>query len=110
MLLAQRGKSFLEGGDAPSSRTLEDALPLRGRMNSDDAPVPLIRVAPGEAILFQAMDDSRHRRRANLFGGGELAKRLRAAEDEDGEGREARGAETAGGIFASRVAKRVDGC
>jgi hypothetical protein len=78
-------------------------------MNSDDAPVPLIRVAPGEAILFQAMDDSRHRRRANLFGGGELAKRLRAAEDEDGEGGKPRGAQAARGIHPPGVAKCVDG-
>jgi hypothetical protein len=78
-------------------------------MNSDDAAVPLIRVAQGEAVLLQAVDDSRHRRRSHLFRCSELAEGLRASEDEDGEGGEPRGAQAARRIFPSRVAKRVDG-
>jgi hypothetical protein len=104
----QRGEPLLEGGDSPCSSALQNALAPRGRADADNAAVPLIRIASDEAALFQPMDDPRHRRRAHLFRGRELAESPRAPEDEDGEGRKPGGAQAAGSILSPRVTKRVD--
>jgi len=77
-------------------------------VGTDDAAVLSIRISAREAVLLEPAHDPGHRRRAHLLGRGQLAERLRAAEDEDGEGGEPRGGQPARGILAPRMAKRVD--
>jgi hypothetical protein len=90
------------------TRTLKNAPALCAGADTHDPPVFGVGGSPDETVLLESVDDRAHRRRANLLGRGQLADRPGAAEHEDGQGREAGGAEAAGVVLPSRVAERMD--
>jgi hypothetical protein len=77
-------------------------------VDAHDSPVVRVGGSSDETILFEAVDDRAHRRRAHLLGRRELADSPGAAEHEHGQGGETGRAQAAGLVLASRVAKRVD--
>jgi hypothetical protein len=100
----QRG----EVRDAPLAPSLHHALPLGGCVHPHDAPVVRIGSPSDETVFLQCLDDARHRRRSHLLGGGQLAERARAAEDEHRQRRELGGRDARCRVFPPNVPERMD--
>ena len=73
-----------------------------------DPAVIRIVLAPDEPVALHPDDQAGRRRRADLFGGGELAERDRSAEDHDGQRRGARRRQAHGVVLPPQAAEQVD--
>jgi hypothetical protein len=67
-----------------------------------------VAAATHETGGLEALHDPRHRRRADLLGGGKLPERTRAAEDEHGKRGELRRRDAGGRILAANVPEGMD--
>ena len=103
---AERGG---EHAHARRAATAQDAGGLGRSVDTHRAPIPFIRDTPHQPFRPQARNQLRHRRRAHLFGGGELADRHGTAEDDDGEDGGAGGGQAGRGVGSPQIAKHVDG-
>jgi hypothetical protein len=84
---AQAGEPGGELRDPSPTPLVQESPSFGGGRNSLDALVVRIRFAAHETLALQVFDETRDRRWAHLLGGGELAHRHRAAEDDDGKSR-----------------------
>jgi hypothetical protein len=100
----QRG----EVGDATLTTLLHHAPAPCGRMKAVDTAVALVADTPHQAVCLEALDDPRHRRRPNLLGGRQLAKRARPPEHEHGQSRELRRRNPGRRILPPHVPQGVD--
>ena len=98
-----------ERGDAPAAAFLEQSGTIGRGTHDGHAAIGLARGAEGEAEAFEFGDDARDRRRAHLFGVGELAEREGPAEDYDRESRELRRGESCAGVLPPYAPQQVDG-
>ena len=88
---------------------LHDATPLRRGLQAVNAPVVRVVLTPDETAGLERLDDARHRRRADLLGGGELPERPRPTEDEDGERGQLRRRDAGLRILTADMPQSVDG-
>ena len=106
---AQAGETGGELRDPSPAPLVQEPPSFSGGGYSPDALVARIRFAAYETLALQVLDEARDRRWAYLLGGGELAHRYRASEDDDGKSRQARGGEPGGAVLASEFSNQVDG-
>jgi hypothetical protein len=83
-------------------------LALSRRTDPRHAAVPCVALARDETRFVERLGDARHRRGTNLLCGRELTERPRAAEDEDRERREPRGAQAGRRILPPDMTQRVN--
>ncbi len=62
-----------------------------------------------QTLLFERIDDARHRGWADLFGSGEIAESHRAGEDDDRESGETRRVQAAAFVFAAQLPQEMNG-
>jgi hypothetical protein len=74
-----------------------------------NAPVVHVVLPPDETAGLERLNDARHRWGTDLLGGGELPRRPRPTEDEDGERGELRRRDAGRRILPADVAQSVDG-
>ena len=74
-------------------------------MQACDAAVGRIRFPPDETVPLECLHDARHRRGTDVLGGGKLAERPRAPEDEHGQRREPSGTHAGRRILPPDVAQ-----
>lgn len=96
------GQLARQCGHAPASPFAQDAIALGRCPDPDDSCVVCIALPLHESVPLHPDDQARHRRRAHLFGSRELPNRERSAEDDNGEGRHARGAQSTGVILLAQ--------
>jgi len=101
-------KQLREVGDPPLAAALHDATSLRSGVEALHAAVPRIALTPDESLLFERLDDARHRRRPHLLGRRELAERARPAEDEHRESGELSRRHTGRRILPADVPQGMD--
>ena len=70
--------------------------------------VVLVADALDEALVLQAGNDARHRRRFHLLRGGKLTEGEWAAEDDYGQGGKARGRQAAGVVFLAELPEEMN--
>jgi hypothetical protein len=109
VLLRKLPQLARELGDSTLASFLHDLFPGGRRLDAYDAAIGGIDFARHEPRLLQRSDDARHRRRTDLFRGGEIAERDRSGEDDDRERGESGGTESRGVILSSQAAQQVNG-
>lgn len=105
----ERLQSMLQPCNAPSPPLLEKAHSFCGGAESHDARVSLVAITRDEASFFEGGDKTRHGGRSYLFGGGEFPKGERPPEDDNGERRKARSAQSTLLIFGAKPAEEMNG-
>ena len=87
---------------------VEQTRAFCGGVQPHDPAVIRIVLAPDQPVALHADNEPRRRRRADLFGGGELAERDRSAEDHDRQRRGPRRGEPHGVVLPPQAAEQVD--
>jgi hypothetical protein len=98
----------LQGGHPTRSAGHEDLPAALGRGDELAPTIRGIRGARDQAVALEGRHESRHRRRAHALVPGETPDRSRAAEDEDGQGREAGRALAAGPVLAGEPPQEME--
>jgi len=105
----KKGDVPREGADTAMARLEEEPLALHGRGEMNGATVSRVGGLFDQVFRDEGVYKAGHGGRANLLSMGELTEGEWSREDNDGEGRQARPVEAAGGVGVAQFAQQMDG-
>jgi hypothetical protein len=109
LLVIECGDLFCQRADSASASLHQEFLSDWGGGEEGAAAIACVLFFQDEALSFEGVDDSRHGGRADLLGGGEVAERDGACEDDDGEGGETGSIEAGALVLFAQLPQQVDG-